>query len=219
MEEGPRKYCKQKRRPILIFKSNTVELVSPKVKPEKWIKTNKQIEPMCLYVEDNFLTKSVISPMRNKVQFMNLNKKIAEKMVSEEINLLDEDNLRLMINKMGEDRKLWTHRTEWESTKKTINMINNKQWKETAKCINNLTRKEKQKIYNVPSYISLQKMEKLTKADDMGYISILQGNPIILEVDLLIRQNFELPMKENQDNDLFKNGGGTFEQEFRFKLD
>ena len=108
----------KKRRPILIFKSNTVELVPPKQKPETWIKNKKQNEPICLYHEDDFLTKSVISPMRNKVQFMNLNKKIAEKMISGETNLLDEDNFRLMINKMGEERKLWTHRTEWENIQK-----------------------------------------------------------------------------------------------------
>ena len=61
-------------------------------------------------------------------------------------------------------------------------------------------------------------MEKLRKVDNMGYISIFQGNPDTLEVDLLIKQNFELPMKENQNNNLFENGGETFEQEFRDKL-
>ena len=80
----------KKRCPLLIFRSNTVELVPPKRKPEKWIKNMNQNEPICLYHENEFMARSVISPMRNKVQFMNLKRKIAEKMISEKINLLEE---------------------------------------------------------------------------------------------------------------------------------
>ena len=66
--------------PILIFRNNTVELVPPKQKPEEWIKTLDHNEPICLYHDDGFMAKLVISPMRNKIQFMKLNRKIAEKM-------------------------------------------------------------------------------------------------------------------------------------------